>query len=176
MNSSPWCPARNLSLRLIYCNRGTALRRSARLPLLGWVSTALLPPPFFSSSRRHRLLLAFYCLLSRFIPYIITGTSLALIGADLPSSAIISNPEWYNDVTPTSSFEEFQCELATNANAPDCTDIPCGIDCAGTNWTCSTAQAGDPCFGHVDWAMNEMFLCVVLCFLVCLREFELFSL
>ena len=35
MNSSPWCPARNLSLRLIYCNRGTALRRSARLPLLG---------------------------------------------------------------------------------------------------------------------------------------------
>ena len=63
MNSSPWCPARNLSLRLIYCNRGTALRRSARLPLLGWVSTALHPPPFFSSGRRHRLLLALCCLL-----------------------------------------------------------------------------------------------------------------
>ena len=45
------------------------MRRSARLPLLGWVSTALHPPPFFSSSRRHRLLLAFYCLLSRFILY-----------------------------------------------------------------------------------------------------------
>ena len=81
MNSCPWCPARNLSLRLIYCNRGTALRRSARLPLLGWVSTALHPPPFFSSSRRHRLLLAFCCLLSRFIPYRITGTSPALVSS-----------------------------------------------------------------------------------------------
>ena len=57
MNSSPWCSLRNLPPRLIYCNRGTALRHSARLHLLGWVSTTLLPPPFFSSGRRHRLLL-----------------------------------------------------------------------------------------------------------------------
>merc|ERR1740130_744403 len=72
-------------------------------------------------------------------------------------TGINTNPEWYPNLTPTSPIEHFQCELAQNDNVPDCQAVPCGLDCAsiGTPPACSTAQAGDPCFGHVDWAMNN---------------------
>eukprot|EP01052_Picozoa_sp_SAG31_P024260 SAG31_NODE_2052_length_6556_cov_2.005111_1_plen_1569_part_00 len=45
------------------------------------------------------------------------------------STGIHSHPEWYPDLTPSSSFAEFQCSLARNPDAVDCERPPCGIQC-----------------------------------------------
>merc|ERR1711871_1802300 len=69
-------------------------------------------------------------------------------------TGINTNPEWYPNLTPDSTVNEFQCLLAASNNVPDCNNLPCDFDCSAINAECSTAAEGDECFGHDDWAMN----------------------
>ena len=74
------------------------------------------------------------------------------------TTGIVGNPEWYPNLTPASSFEDFQCHLFHLEGVDHCTYLPCGYTCPTTNADCETAADGTgmdtDCFGHVNWAMN----------------------
>merc|ERR1719220_928479 len=68
---------------------------------------------------------------------------------------ITSNPEWYPDLTSSSSFEDFQAHLHS-INHGHCPQ-PCNttsLPLPPAAPACHTAVEGDDCYGAVTWAMD----------------------
>merc|ERR1711865_730821 len=73
------------------------------------------------------------------------------------NTGINDHPEWYPNMTPTSTFEAFQCELYGMLHNEHCTIAPCGFDCPrNTEERCHDLIDGDEheCMEHVTWAMT----------------------
>merc|ERR1712060_240399 len=70
-------------------------------------------------------------------------------------TGITSNPEWYADLTSSSSFEDFQAHLYSinHGNCPqpcNATSFPLPTGAP----VCRTAVEGEDCYGAVTWAMD----------------------
>mmetsp|Transcript_78522 Transcript_78522/g.227912 ORF Transcript_78522/g.227912 Transcript_78522/m.227912 type:complete len:725 (+) Transcript_78522:3-2177(+) len=60
------------------------------------------------------------------------------------TTGIHKNPEWYPDLTPSSSFEAFQEVLHKNPS------LGCPKPCP-----CENAQEGDTCYDHIKWVLSK---------------------
>lgn len=57
---------------------------------------------------------------------------------------IQKHPEWYPQLTPSSSFEDFQKVLHKNK------ELNCPVPCA-----CRTAQEGEDCYSNIKWVLHK---------------------
>jgi len=70
------------------------------------------------------------------------------------SEGIYAHPEWYPDLTPQSSFKEFQMAIFdSRRQSPE--GLVCSPPCEGDDTCCCVAANGTECHGHIMWAMTD---------------------